>query len=380
MKINIKTKLKNTIIGLTIFGITFSTPFAMKAQAAGAENMTKIFGLNSLIAEVLNTNPEIKLLDNQLATQEKRYKNAVDNAENQKLYDNNPSVDVAETKRSILLYPLQVKNRLEQLKWEKNNKIMTIKADASKLYYQYVYKQYELETQGKAVERAKLELAVEQEKVKLGKLSSLSLGQSENAVELAVQKLDKLNAELTAIEMKINSLLNYDLDQKFKFNSEAIKVDEFKVNDIETLIEKRKLESNSIAQLQRQIEEAKIDSYAGSYTRGNAGSNYEMLQDKPKELENQIELEKYNIEQKIRTDYTKLLNSYDNISISKLQYDLSSKLFDVAGKKYKQEMISYVEYLKAAEDRENAMIQYDQAQLAYLTAVLDFQLYTEQLV
>lgn len=380
MKINIKTKLKNTIIGLSIFGIMFSAPFAMKAQAAGAENMTKIFSLDSLIAEVMNTNPEIKLLDNQLATQEKRYKNAVDNAENQKLYDNNPSVDVAETKRSILLYPLQVKNRLEQLKWEKNNKVMTIKADAAKLYYQYVYKQYELETQGKAVERAKLELAVEQEKVKLGKLSSLSLGQSENAVELAAQKLDKLNAELTAIEMKINSLLDYDLDQKFKFNSEAIKVDEFKVNNIETLIEKRKLESNSIAQLQRQIEEAKIDSYAGSYTRGNAGSNYEMLQDKPKELENQIELEKYNIEQKIRTDYTKLLNSYDNISISKLQYDLSSKLFDVAGKKYKQEMISYVEYLKAAEDRENAMIQYDQAQLAYHTAVLDFKLYTEQLV
>ncbi len=380
MKINIKTELKNTIIGLIIFGIMFSAPFAMKAQAAGAENMTKIFSLDSLIAEVLNTNPEIKLLDNQLVTQEKRYKNAVDNAESQKLYDNNPSVDVAETKRNILLYPLQVKNRLEQLKWEKNSKIMTIKADASKLYYQYVYKQYELETQGKAVERAKLELAVEQEKVKLGKLSSLSLGQSENAVELAAQKLDKLNAELTSIEMKINALLDYDLDRKFKFNSEVIKFDEYKVNDIEDLIEKRKLESNSIAQLQRQIEEAKIDAYAGSYTRGITGSNYEMLQDKPKELENQIEIEKYNIEQKIRTDYTKILNLYDNISISKLQYDLSAKLFDVAEKKYKQEMISYVDYLKSAEDRENAMIQYDQAQLAYLTAVLDFKLYTEQLV
>ena len=381
MKINIKTKLKNIITGLMIFGITFSTPFAVTVQAAEAENMTKIFSLESLIAEVINTNPEIKLLDNQLATQEKRYKNAVDNAESQKLYDENPGKDIAETKRSILLYPLQVKNRLEQLKWEKNNKVMTIKADASKLYYQYVYKQYEIESQGKTVERAKIELAVEQEKVKLGKISSLSLGQSENAVELANQKFDKLNAELTAIVMKINSLLNYDLDQKIKFNSETIKIDEYKVSDkdIEALIEKRKLESNSIAQLQRQIEEAKIDAYAGSYTRGNAGSNYELLQDKPKELENQIEIEKYNIEQKIRTDYTKILNLYDNISISKLQYDLNAKLFDVAGQKYKQEMISYVDYLKAAEDKENAMIQYDQAQLAYLTAVLDFKLYTEQL-
>ncbi|EMS70367.1 TolC family protein [Ruminiclostridium cellobioparum] len=382
MKINIKTKLKNIIAGLMIFGITFSTPFAVPVQAAGAESMTKIFSLDTLIAEVMNTNPEIKLLDNQLVTQEKRYKNAVDNAESQKLYDENPGKDIAETKRNILLYPLQVKNRLEQLKWEKNNKVMTMKADASKLYYQYIFKQYEIESQGKSVERAKIELTVEQEKVKLGKLSSLSLGQSENAVDLANQKLGKLNAELTAIEMKINSLLNYDLEQKIQFNSETVKIDEYTINDknIEALTEKRKLESNSIAQLQRQIEEAKIDSYAGSYTRGNTGSNYEMLQDKPKELENQIEIEKYNIEQKIRTDYTKILNLYDNISISKLQYDLSAKLFDVADKKYKQEMISYVDYLKAAEDKENAMIQYDQAQLSYLTAVLDFKLYTEQLV
>ena len=379
MKINIKTKIKNIIAGLAILGITFSTPFTVSVQAAGAENMTKIFSLDSLTTEIMNTNPEIKLLDNQLATQEKRYKNAVDNAESQKLYDENPGRDMAETKRSILLYPLQVKNRLEQLKWEKSNKAMSIKADASKLYYQYIFKQYEIESQVKALERAKIELAVQQEKVKLGKLSSLSLGQSENAVELAGQKLDKLNAELKAIEMKINSLLDYDLDQKIKFNSETIKIDEYNINDIEALIEKRKLESNSIAQLQRQIEEAKIDSYAGSYTRGNPGSNYEMLQDKSKELENQIEIEKYNIEQKIRTDYTKILNLYDSISISKLQYDLSAKLFDVAGTKYKQEMISYVDYLKAAEDKENAMIQYDQAQLAYLTAVLDFKLYTEQL-
>lgn len=376
---NIKLKLRNIIVGLIIFGITFSAPLAMKAQAADSQNMTKIFSLDSFIAEVMNTNPEIKLLDNQLITQEKRYKNAVDNAKEQNLYDENPGKDMAETKRNILLYPLQVKNRLEELKWEKQNKVMTIKADALKLYYQHVFKQYEIDAQTKSVEKAKTELAIEKEKVKLGKISSLSIGQSENTVELANQKLDKLNAELLAIEMKINSLLNYDLNQKLKFNSETIKVDEYKVNDLEALIEKRKIESNSIAQLQRQIEEAKTDAYAESYSRGSIASSYELLQDKPKELENQIENEKFKIESRIRNDYIGILNSYDDISIAKLQYDLNLKLFDVAEKKYKQEMISYVDYLKAAEDKENAMIQYDQAQLNYLTAVLDFKLYIEQL-
>ncbi len=375
----LKFKLRNIIIGLIIFGITFSTSFAVTVKAAGVENITKIFSLDSFIAEVMNTNPEIKLLDNQLITQEKRYKNAVDNAKEQNLYDENPGKDMAETKRNILLYPLQVKNRLEELKWEKQNKVMTIKADALKLYYQHLFKQYEIDAQTKSVEKAKTELAIEKEKVKLGKISSISIGQSENTVELANQKLDKLNAELIAIEMKINSLLNYDLNQKLKFNSETIKVDEYKINDLEALIEKRKIESNSIAQLQRQIEEAKTDAYAESYSRGSIASSYELLQDKPKELENQIENEKFKIESKIRNDYIVILNSYDDIAIAKLSYDLNLKLFDVAEKKYKQEMISYVDYLKAAEDKENAMIQYDQAQLNYLTAVLDFKLYIEQL-
>ncbi len=374
----IKNKLKKTLIGLMILGITLSSPLTLGVQAAEAETMTKIFSLDNLIDEAIKNNAEIKLLDNQIITQEKRYKNAVKNAEEQNIYDENPSKDMAETKRNILLYPMQVKHRLDELKWEKKNKVMTVEADASKLYYQYIYKQHEIETQKKSVERAKTELAVEQEKVKLGKLSSLSVGQSQNALELADQKLDKLNAELDTIKMKINSLLNFDLDQNFKFNSASIKIEEYKVNDIETLIEKRKLESNSIAKLQREIEEAKIEAYAGSYTRGNAGSNYELLQDKPKELENQIEIEKYSIEQKIRTDYVKLLEAYDSIYTTKLQYDLSLKQFDIAEKKYKQEMISYIDYLKAAEEKENALIQYNQAQFTYLSAVLDFKLYIEE--
>lgn len=376
---SIKTRLKKLIITILIFGIVISVPTTMKVQAAGMESMTKIFSLDSLIAEVLKNNAEIKLLDNQIATQEKRYKSAFNNAEAQKIYDENPGKDVAETKRDILLYPLQLKNKLEDLKWQKNNKVMNIKADASKLYYQYVYKQNEIAAQTKTVEKAKTELAVEQEKVKLGKVSSLSLGQSENTLELANQKLDKLNAELTAFEMKINFLLNYDLNQKFKFNSETIRIDEYTIKDIETVIEKRKAESNTVLKLQRDIEEAKIQYYIESYNRQSLTSSFEQLADKPKELENQIEIEKYNIEQKIRTDYTKVLNLYDNISISKLSYDLGLKQFEIAEKKYKQEMISYIDYLKAAEEKENALIQYNQAQYTYLSAVLDFKLYIEQL-
>lgn len=376
----IKKLLNKIVIGLVVFCIMITASLTLTIQASDTENMTKVFNLESFIEEVTKNNPELKLLDDQILVQERRYKIANQKADEIKSNEWLTGGDFAQSKSYILLYPLQAKNKLDDLKWQKENKLVSLKAEASKLYYQYIFKQHEVEAQSKTVERAKAELNIVTEKINLGKLNSLSLLQSENAVDLSSQKLTKLNTELASIVMKINSLLNYDLDQKLQISSETIKIEEYTAKGIEELIEKRKLESNSIKKLQGEIEEAKISYYIESYNRQSIASNYEQLEDKPKELENNIENEKYKIEQKIRNDYNSILNLYDDIAIAKLSYDLNLKLFDVAGKKYKQEMISYVEYLKAAEDRENAMIQYDQAQLAYLTAVLDFQLYTEQLV
>ncbi len=376
----IKKLLNKIVIGLVVFCIMITASLTLTIQASDTENMTKVFNLESFIEEVTKNNPELKLLDDQILVQERRYKIANQKADEIKSNEWLTGGDFAQSKSYILLYPLQAKNKLDDLKWQKENKLVSLQAEASKLYYQYIFKQHEVEAQSKAVERAKAELNIVKEKINLGKLNSLSLPQSENAVDLSSQKLTKLNTELASIVMKINSLLNYDLDQKLQISSETIKIEEYTAKGIEELIEKRKLESNSIKKLQGEIEEAKISYYIESYNRQSIASNYEQLEDKPKELENNIENEKYKIEQKIRNDYNSILNLYDDIAIAKLSYDLNLKLFDVAEQKYKQEMISYVEYLKAAEDRENAMIQYDQAQLAYLTAVLDFQLYTEQLV
>lgn len=377
---NKKNLLNKIVIGVVSFGLIITAPLTLTAQAADTENMTKVFNLDRIVEEVAKNNPELKLLEDQILVQERRYKIANQKADEIKSNEWLTGGDFAQSKSYILLYPLQAKNKLDDLNWQKENKIISLRADASKLYYQYIFKQHEVEAQSKAVERAMAELKIVKGKIDLGKLSSLSLPQSENAVDLSNQKLTKLNTELTSIAMKINSLLNYDLDQKLQISSDTIKVEEYTIKDIESLIEKRKLESNSIKKLQGEIEEAKTSYYIESYNRQSIASNYEQLEDRPKELENNIENEKYKIEQKIRNDYNNILNLYDDISIAKLSYDLNLKLFDVADKKYKQEMISYVDYLKAAEDKENAMIQYDQAQLSYLTAVLDFKLYTEQLV
>ncbi len=374
----IKSIIKKFTIGLAVLGIMLTTTSTLPVQAAAEQNMTKILNLNSFIEEVLNNNQEIKLLDSQIQVQEKRIKTINQKADQERVKSGIPDAELAQNKIYVLLYPLQAKNKLEDLKWQKENKSMSLKASASKLYYQYMFKQREVDAQSKAVERAKAELEIVKEKVKLGKVNSLSLTQNENSLELANQQLAKLKSELKSQLMNINSLLNYDLDKKIQFSTEAIKIDEYTVKDVEAIIKKRKAESNSILKLQRDIEEAKIQYYIESYNRQSLASSYEQLADKPKELENQIEKEKYNIEQKIRIDYNNILAAYEDIEIAKLSNDLSAKQFDIAEKKYKQEMISYIDLLKASEEKEKAMTSYDQAQLKYISAVLDFKLYIEE--
>ena len=374
-----KFNIEKFAVGLMSLVLMFTTISVLPVQASSEQNMTKIFTLDSFISEVLNNNPEIKLLDGQIQVQEKRIKTINEKADQERVKSSIPDEELAQNKTYVLLYPLQAKNKLEDLKWEKKNKAMSLKASAVKLYYQYMFKQKEIDAKSKAVERAKAELEVVREKVKLGKENSLSLTQNENSLELANQQLVKLKSELQSIILNINSLLNYDLDQKIQFNTEEIKIDEYTIKDIEALIEKRKAESNSILKLQRDIEEAKVQYYIESYNRQSLASSYEQLADKPKELENEISKERYNIEEKIRIDYNNILAAYEDIKIEKLSNDLSVKKFEIAEKKYKQGMASYIDFMKALEEKENAASSYDQTQLKYITAVLDFKLYIEEL-
>ena len=279
---NKKNLLNKIVIGVVSFGLIITAPLTLTAQAADTENMTKVFNLDRIVEEVAKNNPELKLLEDQILVQERRYKIANQKADEIKSNEWLTGGDFAQSKSYILLYPLQAKNKLDDLNWQKENKIISLRADASKLYYQYIFKQHEVEAQSKAVERAMAELKIVKGKIDLGKLSSLSLPQSENAVDLSNQKLTKLNTELTSIAMKINSLLNYDLDQKLQISSDTIKVEEYTIKDIESLIEKRKLESNSIKKLQGEIEEAKTSYYIESYNRQSIASNYEQLEDRPR--------------------------------------------------------------------------------------------------
>jgi len=329
--------------------------------------------LNSFIDEVTKVNAKLKLLDDKIVVQEKRYKIAVQNCEEAK----NGGISVAEflsTKKKILLYPLQAQNQLDELKWQRQNEVKSLKLEATKLFYQYIFKQQELDSQSKVISKAQKEFDIAKKKVEVGDQNSLSLNQSENALSLAKQQLETLKVEKTGIQMKINSLLQRELTQAFEVKAEPLVISEYTNNDLDPIITKKKESGHSVVKLQKGYEETKIEYYTEGYVEGISSAR-EQLEYSLMEQENSIKDEKAAIELKIRSDYNGLLNLKDDIEISKLTYDLNTKLQSVSELKYKNGLISISDYLKTAGDKEAALINHNKAQLAYASAVMDFKLY-----
>jgi len=334
--------------------------------------------LESFINEVIKVNPSIKLLDDQIAVQERRCYLANSTSEAAKTKSWLSDSEHMAVKKEELLYPMQAKNQLEDLKWERQNKVVSLKTEASKLLYQYNFKLKEIDIQIKLIDKAKKDFEIAKKKVEVGKLNSLSLTQSENAISSAQHQLETLNAQKTGISMKINSLLQRDLTQPVLLKDEQLKVEEYDVKDLEVLINKQKESGHSVIKLQNSYNETCTEYFIQSYSMMEKSDTYDQLADSKLELEYSIKDEKAAVELKIRTDYNNLLNLNDNMKIAKLTYELSTKLHSVSEIKYQRGIISISDYLKTASDKESALINYNKAQLDYAIAVMDFKMNIEE--
>ncbi|MHB8062787.1 MAG: TolC family protein, partial [Ruminiclostridium sp.] len=333
--------------------------------------------LNSFIEAAEKVSSKIKLLDDKIVVQERRVKIANQNREEANKKFTIPEAELLNNKKEALLYPMQAQNQLDELKWERQNEVKALKVEATKLFYQYIFKQQELDSQSKVISKAQKEFDIAKKKVEVGDQNSLSLNQSENDLSLAKQKLETLKVEKTGIQMKINSLLQRDLAQAIEVKAEPLDISEYTNKNLDLIISKLKESGHSIVKLQNTYTETKTEYYTEAYAVGMP-RNREQLEYTLLDLENNIKDEKASVELKIRSDYNNLLNLKEDIEISKLTYDLNTKLQSVSELKYNRGLISISDYLKAAGDQETALISYNKAQLDYATAVGDFKLYIEE--
>lgn len=388
MKMNsIIKKITAGLLALLVTGAMLSFPNQVQAEEASSPTQTQAqtqttklasspLSLSSFIEEVTKVNSKLKLLDDKIVIQEKRYKKAIQNSDEAKSKGISEA-ELLSNKKKILLYPLQAQNQLDELKWERQNEVKSLKVQATKLFYQYIFKQQELDSQSTVIDKAQKEFDIAKKKVEVGNQNSLSLNQSENALSLSKQKLETLKVEKTGIQMKINSLLQRELTQALEVKAEPLNISEYTNKDLDSVITKKKEAGHSVVKLQKAYEETKIEHYTEGYVVGISSAR-EQLEYAMMELENNIKDEKSAIELKIRLDYNNLLNLKEDIEISKLTYELNTKLHSVSELKYDRGLISISDYLITAGDKETALINYNKAQLAYATAVMDFKLYIEE--
>lgn len=379
--------MKNITAGLLAILITsaaFSFPNQTQAVENGSPTQTQTawvagspLSLNSFIGEVTKATSKLKLLDDKIVVQERRLKIANQKADEAKKKYMLPEADLLSNKKAVLLYPLQAQNQLDELKWERQNEVKVLKVEATKLFYQYIFKQQELDSQSKIIDKAQKEFDIAKKKVEVGDQNSLSLNQSENDLSLAKQKLETLKVEKTGIQMKINSLLQSDLAQAIEVKAEPLEISEYTNKDLDSVISKQKESGHSIVKLQNTYTETKTNYYTESYAVGISGTR-EQLEYTLMEQENSIKDEKAAVELKIRSDYNSLLNLKADIEISKLTYDLNVKLYAISETKYQIGLLSLSDLLKTAGDKETALTNYNKARLAYVSAVMDFKMYIEE--
>lgn len=374
----IMRKMTVGLLAMLITCAAFSFPNQVQAveSSSTTQTQTNPLSLNSFIDEVTKVNSKLKLLDDKIVIQEKRYKTAVQNRDeaNRKGIT---EMELMINKQTLLLYPLQAQNQLDELKWERENEAKSLKVEATKLFYQYIFKQQEIDSQSKVIDKAQKEYDIAKKKVEVGDQNSLSLTQSENALSLAKQKLETLRVEKIGIQMKINSLLQRELTQAVEVKAEPLSISEYKNNDLDSIITKKKESGHSVVKLQKANEEAKIQYYIEGYAEGissaREGLEYSMM-----DTENNIISEKAAIELKVKSDYNSILNLKDDIEIAKLTYDLNTKLHSISELKYDRGLISISDYLKTSGDKETALTNYNKAQLDYAVAVMNFKLYIEE--
>lgn len=366
-----KTVISKVTALICITGVLLSCQLQTFAEQQRTDSPMSLEGF---INEVLKVNPSVKLLDDKIAVQERRCNLANSTSEAAKTKAWLSDSEHMAVKKEELLYPMQAKNQLDELKWQRQNKVAALRTEASKLLYNYNFKLKEIDIQLKLIDNAKKDFEIAKKKVEVGKLSSLSLAQNESAISTAQQQLDSLNTEKTGITMKINSLLQRDLTQPILLQDEQLKVEEYTISDLDALISKQKESGHSVIKLKNSYDETNTEYFIQSYSMMEKSDTYDQLADSKLELEYSIKNEKANIELKIRSDYNDLLNLNDSMQIAKLTYDLNTKLHSVSEIKYQKGLLNISDFLKTATDKESALISYNKAQLNYAIAVMNFKM------
>ncbi|WP_054749651.1 TolC family protein [Ruminiclostridium josui] len=326
-------------IGSIILGllILLNTSIFTPAQASGE------ISLESAIQTALSNNKELKLYDDKITYAKQRYDLAYAKSFSAMAKGWDDDAELISNKKEELLYPLQRKNQIDQLVWEKQNKADSLESDVTKAYYEILNKNTLITLREKAVKRLQNELEVKKKQVKGGVEVQTTVTNLQISINQEQQKVNNLIRERDVQIIKLNGLLGFELSSSINLKKVNIPINSIDNINIENAVESQSLNNHDILKAQKDLEEIRLEyDIVKKYSYKPDSNGIEEIEDRMLDAEYALEEIKKDVSLKVRTDFNTLLNLRDDIEINKLECEKAKKLSQAASAKYKLGQITLV--------------------------------------
>lgn len=344
------------IMILAIILLNMSAFFASGAAA-------KSYSLREAIDRAQSANMELNLLSQKITLAQKRRDDA------------GGASDLEKRKRD---------KAVTDLVWEKDQKEKKLKLDVTELYHKILINQKYIDLQSAQKERLEKEYEAKKLQVELGNYTAYdkqmkqtgqqvsvesSLVECGAAIAEAENKLASLKNDRQELVMKLNREMGDDIEQNLILKNESIPDEKLDAINLREVADDMVLQDYSIVKLRNDRSIAEDEKSSAS------GTKKEELEDSILKLGYDIEDKEADIKYKVWTDYNNIQNLRDEISLKKLDYDKYVKLSEIAKLKNELGIITFLEYTKAVEDKDNAYCAYEESRLNYYIAVRRYKDY-----
>lgn len=364
-----KNKLCFIVITVCVFCLLSTNLFA-------ANSTQKSIDLKLALDMALSSNLSLKSFDQKIEYATQRYNLSYAQSAAAKGKGWEDDVQLISNKKAEILFPIQRKNALEQLKWEKQNTINSLKIDITKAYYQILNKDTLIKLRQTAIERLNKELEVKKEQVKKGLDIQTSVTNLQLSISQEIQKLEGIKRDRDILVIRFNSNLGRDIEDGLSLIKEDLNLEYFTDIDTNKIIQNQLLKNNNIIKISRNLEEAKSEyDIIKRYSYAPDTNGIEDVRDNILDLEYKLKDAKLQLEVDILSEYNSLLNLHDSIEINQIEYEKCQKLTETSQAKFKTGKITAIEKEKVQANQDEALFTLEQSKIDYFVACENFKVY-----
>lgn len=379
MRKKLKTRLSMLLAILMIF--QYSSVFAAETK------VTNEYDLQTAIDTAITNSNSLKLYDEKI-------KNAIDiyyrynelavsasdapvltGEEVQKTND----LYFIENRKIQVFYPEQKRNDLNNLKYQKQNKIIDIKLNVTESYFTLLSIEQQIAYQKALISRLEADLKVKKNDVKLGRSVQSAVTEIELDIKKANNALVQLNREEQKAKMSLNSLLGRQITEELQIKDMDVPETKYDNIDIKAIIEDRQKNNNKIKDIKLKLDLAKLEAeIVEENTNREDPVELDSLEDEKLNQEYALKDELINIEKNIYQQNNTILNLKDEIEIKSLNKEISEKNLEIAQEKLRLGLMSKSALNSVIDVAEQADNEYLKAKLNYYLEVQRFNAYIEK--